>query len=100
MLPRGNLKSIDTAVVDRVVGERLGSQLRHYDGETHRHMFNLPKAWRSYPLTCSNEFLSVEIHGARLLPGQVLMTRGHGKILAPLVMAIVPVWASLFVLWE
>jgi hypothetical protein len=44
MLPRGNLKSIDTAVVDRVVAERLGSQLRHYDGETHRHMFNLPKA--------------------------------------------------------
>jgi hypothetical protein len=44
--------------------------------------------------------LWVEIHGARQLPGQMLVTRGIGKKLAPFVMAIVPVWASLVLLWE
>lgn len=38
----------DIAKVDALIAERLGkaSNLRHYDGITHRHMFSLPKGTR------------------------------------------------------
>lgn len=46
-LPAAKLSTVEPEVVDKVITERLGNQLRHYDGETHRHMFCLPKPYRT-----------------------------------------------------
>jgi len=35
--------------IDRLIGERVKSKLKFYDGECHRHMFSLPKYLRSVP---------------------------------------------------
>lgn len=35
--------------IDRLIGEKVKSKLKFYDGECHRHMFSLPKYLRSVP---------------------------------------------------